>query len=202
MENNKDLLKLIGEKLLSENTIAKIWGITTLTLDDARPPTLMPEYVYDKYIYRSVGYWTSAFFPGSIYVLLERAKKYPAKFPSKRIHIRKLEFAARWWSEALKTQKDRTDNHDFGFMIQRSFQREFEYCGSLEAKECLVSAANSLSTRWNEDVGCIRSWDKAVNKRYKFDDMERDFIVIIDNMCNLDLLYYTAHITGDLRYRP
>ncbi len=46
-----------------------------------------------------------------------------------------------------------------------------------------------LSTRFNPNVGCIRSWD---HHRDKW-----QYPVIIDNMMNLELLFWAAKETGD-----
>ena len=174
----------LKQKLYSESVVAKIWGVALSKLNDANPPTEMPEYSFfdDKgYIYRDMEYWTCGFFPGS------------------KLHPLKLEHAAKWWAEPLKKEAPRTDTHDLGFIIAPVFIREHELTGSKEALEILVAAANALASRFDETIGCIRSWDTAVNKRYNYSDTEKDFLVIIDNMCNLDLLYYVAQKTGDLR---
>jgi unsaturated chondroitin disaccharide hydrolase len=55
-------------------------------------------------------------------------------------------------------------------------------------KQILVNSARSLSTRFDPRVGCIRSWDSKSSS---------DFLVIIDNMMNLELLFYATRVTGD-----
>jgi uncharacterized protein YyaL (SSP411 family) len=57
-----------------------------------------------------------------------------------------------------------------------------------EYKEILLTSARSLSTRFNPKVGCIKSWDSKD---------ATDFLVIIDNMMNLDLLFWATKISGD-----
>lgn len=45
----------------------------------ANPPILYPEYTKpggNKYVYRDLEFWTSGFFPGSLYLLLERERKF------------------------------------------------------------------------------------------------------------------------------
>jgi hypothetical protein len=54
-------------------------------------------------------------------------------------------------------------------------------------KQILINSARSLSTRFNSTVGCIRSWDSKPS----------DFLVIIDNMMNLELLFWATKATGD-----
>lgn len=44
------------------------------------PPTLYPEYTAPggtSYVSREFDFWTSGFFPGSLYLILERQRKYP-----------------------------------------------------------------------------------------------------------------------------
>jgi rhamnogalacturonyl hydrolase YesR len=51
----------------------------------------------------------------------------------------------------------------------------------------LINSARSLSTRFNPKVGCIRSWNSEPSH----------FLVIIDNMMNLELLMYAFEKTHD-----
>jgi uncharacterized protein YyaL (SSP411 family) len=52
----------------------------------------------------------------------------------------------------------------------------------------LINSAKSLCTRFNPRVGCIRSWDSK---------KPHEFLVIIDNMMNLELLFWATRATGD-----
>jgi rhamnogalacturonyl hydrolase YesR len=51
-----------------------------------------------------------------------------------------------------------------------------------------LNGARSLATRFNPAVGLIKSWDKFEGYQYP---------VIIDNMMNLELLFWAARETGD-----
>jgi uncharacterized protein YyaL (SSP411 family) len=59
-----------------------------------------------------------------------------------------------------------------------------------EYKKILINSANSLASRFNEKVGCIRSWNSKAT----------DFLVIVDNMMNLELLFWATKATGDSSY--
>ena len=191
-------LDAIKEKLYGDSTVAKIWGVALPALSEPKPRTEFPDYSKgNRYSTKDVDYWTSGFFPGSLYALLERNDKFPDYFPSKKIHPVKLEFAARWWSHPLKSKSTKTDNHDIGFMIEPSFNKELAHSGDKEARDVLITAANSLATRFDTKVGCIRSWDHFFETRPS--SFEKDLIVIIDNMCNLNLLYRGAQLNNDLR---
>ncbi|ODV76723.1 glycoside hydrolase family 88 protein [Suhomyces tanzawaensis NRRL Y-17324] len=195
----ENLLNGLEDQLFGELTVAKIWGVAASKLQDQNPPTEFPEHSYGKYQYNPIDYWTSGFFPGSVWALVERSIKYPKHFPLDKLNPVKLQYAARWWATNLPGQATRTNTHDLGFVFCPSFIREYELFGTQESLDVLVTAANSLATRFDEKIGCMRSWDESHNKEIHFTDKKKDFLVIIDNMCNLDLLYYVAAKTGDLR---
>ncbi|KAK7204070.1 Six-hairpin glycosidase [Myxozyma melibiosi] len=188
-------------ELFSPSAVAKIWGTAFPALNEKAPPTSVPDYTDDKgnYIISGFDWWTSGFFPGSLATLLERAVARPDKFPTDDVHVRKLEHAVRWWSESLHIQAPRRDTHDLGFMIVSAFKPLYELTGDKRAFASCVVAAHALASRFVPEVGCIRSWDSAVNKDYSFTDPNKEVIVIIDNMCNLNMLYWVAQQTGDQR---
>lgn len=139
-------------------------------------------------------FWTSGFFPGILYLLLERTYKYPKKYHSdarlgKRsvsLHPLKLKHACAWWSENMHSQAARSDTHDIGFLIQPWAQLSWELERSERAFQSMVTAANALASRYDERVGSLRSWDVCITKRYKFEDPTKDFLVIIDNLISTD----------------
>lgn len=124
------------------------------------------------------GDWTSGFFPGSLWKLYEYTGD------------------IYWQSQAedrtapIETQKSNTGTHDLGFMLGSSFGNGYRLMGYESYRDILVQAAGSLSTRFNPNVGCIRSWD--------FGSWE--FPVIVDNMMNLELLFHATQFTGDSTY--
>jgi len=194
MQNYLDEIK---DKLYGESVVGKIWGVALPALKQKEPPTEFPDLTKeDRYMTRDVEFWTSGFFAGNLYTLLERSEKYPKYYPSDKLNPLKLEFASKWWSEPLVAKKTKTDNHDLGFMIEPAFKKELDRSGSEKAKDVIITAARSLATRYDAKVGCIRSWDDfhgIIPCSY-----EKDLIVIIDNMCNLNLLYMGAILSGDL----
>ena len=82
----------------------------------------------------------------------------------------------------MEDQKHTTDNHDVGFMIFCSFGNGYRLTQNPEYLEVIHTACQSLSTRFNSNIGCIRSWDWG-------DDMW-NYPVIIDNMMNLEMLLW------------
>lgn len=55
----------------------------------------------------------------------------------------------------------------------------YELNHDLRALETIKTAADTLLSRYSNKLGCIRSWDKCVTKKYDFQDMDTDFMVII-----------------------
>lgn len=90
----------------------------------------------------------------------------------------------------------RTDTHDMSFIVQPSMRPRWELFGDSRALASIVTAARGLYTRYNAVVGAIRSWDTLDQQGVKITSLVTDFLVIIDSMVNLDLLFYAAHHTG------
>jgi hypothetical protein len=87
----------------------------------------------------------------------------------------------------LEKEQYKTTTHDLGFMMYCSYSEAQKLNPSEAYKQVLVNSAKSLCTRFNPTVGCIRSWDSKND----------DFLVIIDNMMNLELLFWATQVTGD-----
>ncbi|KAJ5960408.1 Six-hairpin glycosidase-like protein [Penicillium vulpinum] len=196
--------------LFSENTLAKIIGAAELFLDQNDPPIQFPETVPQagptrgEYQCRDAEFWTCGFFPGSLYCLLERLRKYPGTTISnisntssdpkafQRSLISHLTNLCRTWSAPLYPMSARTDTHDLGFIVQPALRRDWELFGNQESLNVLLHAADSLASRYDEKIGAIRSWDSFTNAHHNFVSLEDDFLVIIDN---LDLLFYAGNYT-------
>ncbi|KAH8660607.1 Six-hairpin glycosidase-like protein [Xylariales sp. PMI_506] len=194
-------------ELYSDNVTAKILRAAEKCLVNNFPITAVPEYVPQvgseagQYICREASFWTCGFFPGSIYSLLERYTKYPSAAmtvdPSKkRLVAGKLQELGATWSEPIFAMASRTDTHDMSFMVQPSMRKRWELLGDIKALDSIITAAQSLHTRYNATAGAIRSWDRLEQDGVSISSMTEDFLVIIDSMCNLDLLYYVAAHTG------
>ena len=81
--------------------------------------------------------------------------------------------------------------HDIGFMMNCSYGNANRLCPADSVRQALIQTADNLCGRFNPEIGCIRSWDFG----------KWNFPVIIDNMMNLDLLFYVSHLTGDDKYK-
>ena len=122
--------------------------------------------------------WVGGFYPGGLLYLYENTKD-TALYQEALRKLKSLE----------KEQYNKT-THDLGFMMYCSFGNANRLSPKPEYGQVIINSAKSLSSRYNDQVGCIRSWDS---------DAAR-FMVIIDNMCNLELLFAATRMTGDSSY--
>lgn len=124
------------------------------------------------------GWWCSGFYPGTLFYLYEAT--------GDTVLL----------NEALRTlgllekEQYNTTTHDLGFMMFCSFGNALRLAPSESYPAVLVQSAASLASRFDPQIGSIRSWDSAPD----------DFLVIIDNMMNLELLFWAAQHTGDKAY--
>ena len=124
--------------------------------------------------------WTEGFYPGCLWYVYENWKESAIK-----------------WTEALEPLKKLTNHHDIGFLMYCSFGNAYRLTGNETYKDILVESARSLCTRFNQKTGCIESW----NYRKAWNGIDEWFYpVIIDNMMNLELLYFATKVTGDSVY--
>jgi unsaturated chondroitin disaccharide hydrolase len=121
------------------------------------------------------GWWCSGFYPGTLLALYEKTKDPVLLTEANRI-----------LGVLAKEQYNKT-THDLGFMMYCSFGNALKIDPKPEYKQILINSAKSLITRFDPKVGCIRSWDSK----------DKDFLVIIDNMMNLELLFWATRETGD-----
>lgn len=112
-------------------------------------------------------------------------------------HPLQLEHLCKWWTVNLHQNALKRDTHDLGFMIAPWAMKAWELQRDPTAYNSLVLAAHSLASRFNATTQCLQSWDVCVTNRYSFTDPSKDFLVIIDNMLNLDLLFWAARETSN-----
>lgn len=121
--------------------------------------------------------WTSGFFPGELWYLYEYSEN------------EKWLNAAKSYTADIEREKLNAGTHDMGFKVYCSFGNGYRLTKDPHYKEVIVQSAKTLATRFNPNVGAIRSWDHNADKW--------DFPVIIDNMLNLELLFEVTQLTGD-----
>lgn len=130
--------------------------------------------------------WTSGFFPGSLWYAYEAR------------HDETLKKAAIDWTEKLEPLKTFTEHHDLGFMMYCSYGNAYRLTGNTTYKDILVQSARSLCTRFSPKTGSIKSWNKFVSWHGQ---PTYTFPVIIDNMMNLELLFFASKVTGDPMFK-
>lgn len=149
-----------------------IWEQKTLL-----PRTLDKE---GKLITSDSKWWTSGFFPGVLWYLYEATGDTLLK-----------EYACDYTSRVEK-EKYNKGNHDVGFMLYCSFGNGYRLTGNEKYKQVLLKGAESLSTRYKDHIGVIRSWD--------FNRAVWQYPVIIDNMMNLELLEWASKNSDNSRF--
>ena len=124
-------------------------------------------------------WWTSGFFPGSLWLMYQATGD-----PKWR-----TEAAAR--QAGLASQASNTSTHDVGFMLFTTYGNGYRLTGDPSYRDVVLQAAGSLATRYNPTVGATRSWNNDAGNPSSY------FKVIIDNMMNLDLLFWGAQNGGN-----
>lgn len=130
--------------------------------------------------------WTEGFFPGSLWYMY------------KTTHDNKWKDAAESFQSMFESHKYYTSNHDLGFIFNTSYANGYEITKNEYFKDVMIIAADSLITRFNPKVGCIKSWD--TDKGWQA-ERNWDFPVIIDNMMNLELLFKASQLTKNSKYK-
>lgn len=124
--------------------------------------------------------WTSGFWPGLLWYAYEASGDAAI-----------LE-NARKFTEPLGGVLDvPVDNHDLGFMLYCSFGNGYRLANDPSYHKLILTAADSLATLYNPTVGTILSWPAMRAK------MNWPHNTIIDNMINLELLFWASKNGGD-----
>lgn len=124
--------------------------------------------------------WTSGFFPGELWYMYEYTQD---EFWKEQA----LKFTAN-----LEDQKTNGGTHDMGFKMYCSYGNGYRLTNDDQYRDILLESAATLATRYKPTIKAIRSWD---HSRQKW-----DCPVIIDNMMNLELLYWAFKESGDSIY--
>lgn len=102
---------------------------------------------------------------------------------------------AQRFTEALSFLAQRPAyDHDLGFLVIPSFINGYRLTGDERYRQVLLACADTLASLFNPLVGTILSWPRHV----------RDYgghNTIIDNMLNLELLFWAARNGGDQHLR-
>jgi len=117
--------------------------------------------------------WTSGFFAGTLW------------------HMYRITGEDFWkelatdWTEDLESAAKFNFDHDTGFRVMNSYGVGYLITSKRPYFRVLTTGAQTLSTRFSPAVGAIKSWDP-------WHGLDATYPVIIDNLMNLELLFYTA----------
>lgn len=121
--------------------------------------------------------WTSGFFPGELWYMYEYTQD-------------------KYWKEKayqqtalLEREKVNGGTHDMGFKMYCSYGNGYRLTGDTAYKKILLQSAYTLTSRYKEKIETLRSWDHSTDKW--------ECPVIIDNMMNLELLFWAFKASGD-----
>jgi unsaturated chondroitin disaccharide hydrolase len=126
--------------------------------------------------------WTSGFFAGTLWYMYQ-AQRTP-----------EWRALAERWTAGLEINKRMTTTHDLGFMIFDSFGHGYLLTGDPHYRDVVTEASRSLATRYNPTVGATKSWntESQPDRRQGW-----KFAVIVDNLMNLELLFWSGTHGGD-----
>jgi hypothetical protein len=122
--------------------------------------------------------WTSGFFPGELWLAYELTGDTT------------LADRARRFTDRLAPLQDYTGTHDLGFMVFCSYGNALRLRPEAGDSLVIINTSRSLASRYDAARGVIRSWDFG----------SWTYPVIIDNMMNLEMLFWAEKQTGDSTY--
>ena len=133
-----------------------------------------------EFVTSSSRWWCSGFVPGTLWYLYEYNQSAAL-----------LDYA-RTYTARVENEKNNRSTHDLGFMLYCSFGNGYRLTQDTAYRSVMLIGAESLISRFNPTVGCILSWNPRPNWR---------FPVIIDNMMNLEYLFWASRVSGDPKFR-
>ncbi len=125
-------------------------------------------------------WWCTGFYPGSLWYIYEQTGSPVIKKEAERA------------LSVIEPNKSYTGNHDLGFMMYCSFGNAYRITGKEAYRNIIHRSAAALATRYRPALNVIQSWNS--NQYFKYP-------VIIDNMMNLELLYWVSNDGGDQKYK-
>lgn len=158
-------------------------SLSTLNTLDVMPRNILCDAASKEWACTSVHDWTSGFWPGVLWYAYEYTQD------------KRLLEKAKAFSVALYPVIDKkVTHHDLGFMMYCSLGNGYRLTGNAEYKQMLLRTADSLSVLYNPRVGTINSWpNECVRKGWPHN-------TIIDNMLNLELLFWAAKNGGGQKF--
>ncbi len=132
-----------------------------------------------RYEFSGSDWWTSGFYPGTLVRLFEQTGDSSLLNEAKRMLT---------W---LEIEQYNTRTQGLGFVMMSGFGNAYRVFPNTWYKDILITSAKTMISRFNPKVGCIRSATSPD---------PADFLVNIDNMMNLELLFWVSKETGNRQY--
>lgn len=125
------------------------------------------------------GSWTSGFWPGILWYIYEYTS-------DEKWRVEADSFTRSIIPSAIGKAR----SHDVGFLAYCSIGNGYRLTKSQEYKDALLQAADSVSVLYNPNVETFLSWPNMVQR------MDWPHNTIIDNMMNMELLFWAAKNGG------
>ena len=123
--------------------------------------------------------WCSGFWPGILWYDFESTAD------------NNIKSAAEKYTSSLENiSRQPAYDHDLGFLMFCSYGNGYRLTGNEGYKQVVLASADSLATLYNDKVGTILSWPRNV-------EMFGGHNTIMDNMINLEMLFWAAKNGGD-----
>lgn len=123
--------------------------------------------------------WCNGFWPGILWYAYEATGEDTLRNYAEK-YTESLEFLS---------QRPAFD-HDLGFLVFCSYGNGYRLTHNSKYKDVILATADSLATLYNPNVGTILSWPRNV-------EMLGGHNTIMDNMINLEMLFWAAKNGGD-----
>ncbi|WP_066219905.1 glycoside hydrolase family 88 protein [Formosa haliotis] len=163
--------------VLQANTNKIIQTVKHLRVRDSFPRTILKGDTSWELV--GVRDWCSGFWPGVLW--------YAYEFSGDEM----LKLKAQEFTEPIKSiAYSKATDHDIGFQVYCSFGNGFRLTGNQAYKNVMLAAADTLATLYNPQVGTIHSWPSKPQYPHN---------TIIDNMMNLELLFWASKNGGEKR---
>jgi unsaturated chondroitin disaccharide hydrolase len=151
-------------------------ALPALTDDNKIPDNILSGSESKDWNCSTFGSWKSGFWPGILWYSYEYTGDETTRQQAERFTRALYPIAAK-----------KAGNHDIGFQIYCSLGNGYRITQNPEYREIMLRAADSLATLYNPLVGTICSWP--YQKQWPHN-------TIIDNMMNLELLFWAARNGG------
>jgi unsaturated chondroitin disaccharide hydrolase len=129
--------------------------------------------------------WTSGFWPGILWYNYEHTRRLSDE-------LQAISYTER--QRPLVSSHHQPD-HDIGFQLVCSYGHAYRHTDRADYVQVLLDGAHKLAALYNPRVGTILSWPHAVK------DQGWPHNTIMDNMMNLQLLFFAASHGGPTAYR-